>query len=54
MPRILLIDKKMFCEKHQEYLMKFKDMANGDFYLCIKCDCEEEERESGKHGKNKM
>jgi hypothetical protein len=48
MPRVLLIDGKMFCEKHQEYFKEFKDMANNPFWICITCEVIEEEKEMGK------
>ena len=47
MPRILLIEGKMFCEKHQEYLKEFKDRANNPFWICLLCDIEDEQKVPG-------
>lgn len=45
MARILLIEKKMFCEKHQEYLKEYKDVAGKPFWICLTCDMQEELQE---------
>jgi len=42
MPRVLIIEGKMFCEKHQEYFKEYKDQTGNPFWICLSCDIEEE------------
>ena len=48
MPRVLLIEQRLFCEKHQEYYQKFRDAGDKPFWICLDCNSEEEKRESEK------